>query len=73
MSDAEFPHSAELVEQALAVANGPTVAYATEQSEPNLRWAGSALTTNGEMSSTELTVVATAAVDGGVGVGPVSQ
>ncbi|MDN5763877.1 MAG: metallopeptidase TldD-related protein [Microlunatus sp.] len=73
MSDAEFPHSAELVEQALAVANGPTVAYATEQSETNLRWAGSALTTNGEMSSTELTVVATAAVDGGVGVGTVSQ
>lgn len=65
--------AAELVERALAVANGPTVAYATARSETNLRWAGSALTTNGEMMSTQLTVVATAAVDGGTAVGTVSQ
>ena len=65
--------AAELVERALAAAQGPTIAYVTEQSEANLRWAGSALTTNGEMTSTELTVVATAEVDGGTGVGTVSQ
>jgi predicted Zn-dependent protease len=61
------------VEQALAVAQRPTVAYVTERAEANLRWAGSALTTNGEMTSTELTVVATAEVDGGTAVGTVSQ
>lgn len=65
--------AAELVERALAVANGPTVAYATVRAEANLRWAGSALTTNGEMTSTELTVVATAPVAGGTAVGTVSQ
>ena len=65
--------AAELVEQALAVAQRPTIAYVTERAETNLRWAGSALTTNGEMTSTELTVVATAEVDGGTGVGTVSQ
>jgi predicted Zn-dependent protease len=65
--------AAELVERALAAANRPTIAYVTERSEANLRWAGSALTTNGEMTSTELTVVATAAVDGGTGVGTVSR
>ena len=53
--------------------SGPTIAYVTERAEANLRWAGSALTTNGEMTSTELTVVATAEVDGGTGVGTVSQ
>ena len=37
----------------------------TERTEANLRWAGNALTTNGEMSSRELTVVATAEVAGG--------
>jgi predicted Zn-dependent protease len=65
--------AAELVEQALAVAQRPTIAYVTERAEANLRWAGSALTTNGEMTSTELTVVATAQVDGGTAVGTVSQ
>ena len=65
--------AAELVERALAVADGPTIACATESAEANLRWAGNALTTNGEMTSTSLTVVATAAVSGGVGVGTVSQ
>ena len=65
--------AAELVERALATAAGPTIAFATEHTETNLRWAGNALTTNGEMTSTELTVVATAAVDGGTGVGSVSR
>ena len=65
--------ASELVERALAAAGGPTIAYATERAETNLRWAGSALTTNGEMTSTELTVVATADVAGGVGVGTVRQ
>ncbi|HEY5980238.1 MAG TPA: metallopeptidase TldD-related protein [Microlunatus sp.] len=65
--------SSELVERALAAAQRPTIAYVTERAEANLRWAGSALTTNGEMTSTELTVVATAEVDGGTGVGTVSQ
>lgn len=65
--------AAELVERSLAAANGPTVAYATENTEANLRWAGNALTTNGEMTSTDLTVVATASVPGGVSVGTVSQ
>lgn len=64
---------AELVEVALRAARGPAVAYATETATANLRWAGSALTTNGEMTSTTVTVVATAAVDGGTGVGTVSQ
>ena len=61
------------MERALAAAQRPTIAYVTERAEANLRWAGSALTTNGEMTSTELTVVATAEVDGGTGVGTVSQ
>ena len=65
--------AAELVERALAAASGPTVAYVTEHAEANLRWAGNALTTNGEMSSTELTVVATAAVDDGTAAGTVSR
>ena len=60
MSDAS-----NLVERALAAAQRPTIAYVTERAEANLRWAGSALTTNGEMTSTELTVVSTAQVDGG--------
>lgn len=65
--------AADLVEQALAVATGPTIAYATENAEANLRWAGSALTTNGEMTSTDLTVVATAVVDGGIAAGTLSR
>jgi predicted Zn-dependent protease len=65
--------AAELMERALALAKRPTIAYVTERAEANLRWAGSALTTNGEMTSTELTVVATADVAGGTGVGTVSQ
>jgi predicted Zn-dependent protease len=65
--------AAELVERALTAASGPTIAYATERADTNLRWAGNALTTNGEMTSTELTVVATSAVDGGTAAGTVSR
>jgi predicted Zn-dependent protease len=73
VSGARSSSAAELVERALATASGPTIAYARERAETNLRWAGNALTTNGEMTSTELTVVATATVDGGTCVGTVSQ
>ena len=73
MSASLSSRAAELVERALAVADGPTMAYATQTAQANLRWAGNALTTNGEMTSTSLTVVATAAVAGGTGVGTVSQ
>ena len=55
------------------MAQRPTIAYVTERAEANLRWAGSALTTNGEMTSTELTVVATAEVEGGTSIGTVSR
>jgi len=65
--------AAELVERALTAASGPTVACALEHAETNLRWAGNALTTNGEMTSTVLTVVATAAVDGGTAAARVSR
>ncbi len=44
-----------------------------ETTETNLRWAGNALTTNGEMSSRTLTVFATADVTGGQAVGTVSR
>ena len=73
MSRARVTEAAGLVEQALTAAKRPTIAYVTERAEANLRWAGSALTTNGEMTSTELTVVATAEVVGGTAVGTVSQ
>ena len=67
------PAAQELVERALAAVDGRRLVVVTERSEANLRWAGNTLTTNGEMTSTELTVVATAEVDGGTGVGTVSQ
>ena len=46
----------EFVERALAVAALPCVAVFRESSEANLRWAANALTTNGEMSTSTLTV-----------------
>ena len=51
----------DLVEEALVRATGPLVVVLRERSEANLRWAGNALTTNGEMRSLTLTVTATAA------------
>ena len=49
---------AELAERALAAATGPCVVLASTSSEANLRWAASTLTTNGLMSSSQVTVVA---------------
>jgi predicted Zn-dependent protease len=63
----------DLVEHALASASLPTVAWVTERTEANLRWANNALTTNGEMRSVRLTVTATAHVEGGTAAGTVSQ
>ncbi len=63
----------DLVEQALAVATLPVCVHLTERWEANLRWAANALTTNGEMHSRTLTVVATAPVAGGTAVATVSR
>ena len=63
----------DLVEHALNSATLPTVAWVTERTEANLRWANNALTTNGEMRSRRLTVTATAEVEGGRAAGTVSQ
>jgi predicted Zn-dependent protease len=63
----------DLVEQALSSATLPCVAWVTERTEANLRWANNALTTNGEMRSRRLTVTATAEVEGGTAAGTVSQ
>jgi len=63
----------DLVERALASASLPCVAWVTERTEANLRWANNALTTNGEMRSRRLTVTATAEVEGGTAAGTVGQ
>ena len=63
----------ELVELALRSATLPVVVRLTERWEANLRWAANALTTNGEMHTRTLTVVATAPVEGGTAVATVSQ
>lgn len=63
----------EYVERALSAATLPCVAYVHETTEANLRWAGNALTTNGEMSSRTLTVTVTADVRGGRAAGTVSR
>ncbi|HYP46835.1 MAG TPA: metallopeptidase TldD-related protein [Propionibacteriaceae bacterium] len=65
--------SAELVEAALAAATLPCVVIVTDRSETNLRWALSSLTTNGQMHAVELTVIATAPVNGGTAVGNVTR
>ena len=64
---------AALVEQALSLAGLPCVVIVTERTEANLRWANTALTTNGEMRSRSLTVTATADVDGGIAAGTVTR
>ena len=63
----------DLVERALNVATLPCVAWVTERTEANLRWANNGLITNGEMRSRSLTVTAIAAVEGGTAAGTVSQ
>ena len=64
------PH--EVAERALAAAGDGAAALVTVSSEADLRWANSMLTTNGERISTTLTVVATAAVEGGTSMGQAS-
>ena len=61
------PH--EAVEWALAYGGEGTVALARVVSQADIRWANSMLTTNGERSTTTLTVVSTQPVRGGTGVG----
>jgi predicted Zn-dependent protease len=57
----------ELVERALAASTADgQVAFVTESSEANLRWAGNSLTTNGAMRSRHVVVVSF--VDGGAGM-----
>jgi predicted Zn-dependent protease len=57
----------ELVEQALAASTADgQVAFVTESSEANLRWAANSLTTNGAMRSRHVVVVSF--VDGGAGM-----
>ncbi|GAA1898610.1 metallopeptidase TldD-related protein [Lapillicoccus jejuensis] len=64
----------EVVERALAAATSlGTVVLVTDRSEANLRWGDSSLTTNGEMSSRTVTVVATAGVSGGTASGVVGR
>ncbi len=70
---ASGPTVQELVELALGQATLPVVVHLSERWEANLRWAANELTTNGEMHTRTLTVVATAPVEGGTAVGTVSQ
>ncbi|MDQ6715122.1 MAG: metallopeptidase TldD-related protein [Actinomycetota bacterium] len=63
----------EVVEAALAAATGGAVVIVTDRSEANLRWANNSLTTNGEMSSRSVTVIATAPSAGGTASGVVDR
>ena len=64
----------DVVEAALAAATTDgTVVIVTDRSEANLRWANSSLTTNGEMSSRSVTVIATNGSAGGTSAGVVGR
>jgi len=64
----------QVVEAALAAATTEgTVVIVTDRSEANLRWANSSLTTNGEMSSRSVTVIATSSSGGGSSSGVVDR
>jgi len=64
----------EVVERALAAATTDgTVVIVTDRSEANLRWANSSLTTNGEMGSRSVTVIATVGVTAGTASGVVGR
>jgi len=64
----------DIVEAALAAATTDgTVVIVTDRSEANLRWANSSLTTNGEMSSRSVTVIATNGSGGGASAGVVGR
>jgi predicted Zn-dependent protease len=73
MIEAEVVTLQDLVEQALVAATLPTVVILQERTEANLRWAGNELTTNGQMHTRSLTVIATAEVQGGTAVGSISR
>ena len=65
----------EIVERALAAAahlQGCAV-LVRQNSEANLRWANSTMTTNGHSSSGRVTVIAFVAVEGGVAAGVVGS
>ncbi len=64
----------QLVEAALSAATTDgTVVIVTDRSEANLRWANSSMTTNGEMSSRSMTVVATTPSGQGTASGVVDR
>jgi predicted Zn-dependent protease len=63
----------QLVERALLAATLPAIVIVEHTDEANLRWAGNELTTNGQMHSASMTVIATATVDGGTAVGTVTR
>lgn len=64
-------HHEDLIDAAMSgLAEGAVILRSSHSQ--NLRWANSAITTNGDMTSLNLTVVATDPVDGGTGVGVVS-
>ncbi|HEY7989169.1 MAG TPA: TldD/PmbA family protein, partial [Lapillicoccus sp.] len=64
----------DIVEAALGAATTDgTVVIVTDRSEANLRWANSSLTTNGEMSSRSVTVIATNGSGGGASAGVVGR
>ena len=64
----------DVVEAALATASTDgAVVIVTDRSEANLRWANSSLTTNGEMSSRSVTVIATNGSAGGTSAGVVGR
>ena len=64
---------AQLADQALAAAKGEAVVLVSTSASANVRWAANTLTTNGFMVDRSVTVVATAPVEGGTGVGVVSR
>jgi predicted Zn-dependent protease len=64
----------QVVEAALEAATiDGVVVLVTDRSEANLRWANSSLTTNGEMSSRSVTVIATTATGQGTAAGVVDR
>jgi predicted Zn-dependent protease len=61
------PH--DIADQAVALGGDGTLAIVSVESQADVRWANSMLTTNGERTTTTLTVVSTAPVAGGTAVG----
>jgi predicted Zn-dependent protease len=71
---AHLDSAQDVVEAALAAATTDgTVVIVTDRSEANLRWANSSLTTNGEMSSRSVTVVASHGSGAGASAGVVGR